>query len=1381
MKPEQSENPAPAASPLGVEAARLLDAVGQAVIAADPQGRIAHWNAAAQALYGWAAEEVLGRELLGVLPLEPRVLAAALAGESWSGEARLRRKDGSSLRALLRLNPVLDGRGGVAGVVALAQDAREFRQAEEALRDSEERFRSLVEASTDFVFTLAPDGSSPELGAWWSGFTGQDPYTAGGEGWLEAVHPHDRERVRSAWAEAMARHTPYRQEYRLRHRSGQYRRLRMRCLPHFSPEGELREWIGTATDVTERRRAQEHLQRLQRVTASLSQAATPQQVYAAVMSQVEGALGASAGSVYVLEDDQLRLVAATGFAEELLEAYRHVPLTAPVPAADAVRRREPVWLPSQADYAGLYPHLQEQVARLEGEAAASIPLVYEGEVLGGLNFTFRDRLTFDGEDQNFLLAVAAQTAQALERARLLEAERQARERAEKLQRLTAVLSEPLDPASIYERLMGESAALLGARTGTLYLLEGDTLQAVGWTGENALRRHYLSIPLSAPVPAADSAREGVARWLKSKDDYARQYPHLGPQIRQLATEAGVSLPLRAGGHTLGSLAFTFEEEREWGAQERAFLEALASLTAEAIERARLYADERRARHGLEEANALLQTLLESAPLGFAFVDHELRYRYVNAALARLNGLPPEAHLGRSVGELFPEARRTVELLRGVMERSEPVLEMEFVADPSHPVAPGHTFWLSYYPVRAGERVLGVGVFSQDVTERRQAEAAVRASEARYRALVEVGGAAVWRTDAGGELVWANEHFQRLTGLSLETAHGLGWLEAIHPDDRPLALEAWQRSLERLVPYDVELRLRGRDGRYRVVHSKAAPVFGEDGRVQEWMGTDTDITARKLAEAALRESEERFRTMADSSPLMIWVTDPHGRVEFVNRAYAEFFGATAEQIREQGWQPLVHPDDAPAYTQAFLECLREHRPFQAQARVRHASGEWRWIVSYAAPRFVDGEFAGMVGSSPDITEIKRVEDRLRLRVRQQAAVAELSRRALESPDPGTLFQEALQALVQTLEVEYAGVLELLPEGRSLRLCAGVGWREGRVGEVTVSADPDTQPGYTLSVGQPVVVEDLSSEARFHGPPLLLEHGVVSGMAMVIRGIPQPYGVLGVYSASRRAFSRDDVNFLRSVANVLAIYIERHRAEQALRESEERYRRLAEAQKRFVSDAAHELRAPLMAIQGNLQLLLRFEGIDGRERREALSDAAREAERLSRLVNDMLALARGDAGLRLRLGPVRLDRVLGEAFATLKGLGNGHRLELGPLPALTVPGDADRLKQLALQLLENALKYTPAGGTVRLELDPGEGYAEFRVSDTGVGIAPEDLPHVFERFWRADPSRSRDAGGTGLGLSIAQWIVEQHGGRIWLQSELGRGTTAFVRLPLEAPAG
>jgi signal transduction histidine kinase len=119
----------------------------------------------------------------------------------------------------------------------------------------------------------------------------------------------------------------------------------------------------------------------------------------------------------------------------------------------------------------------------------------------------------------------------------------------------------------------------------------------------------------------------------------------------------------------------------------------------------------------------------------------------------------------------------------------------------------------------------------------------------------------------------------------------------------------------------------------------------------------------------------------------------------------------------------------------------------------------------------------------------------------------------------------------------------------------------------------------------------------------------------------------------------------------------------------------------------------------------------------------------------------------------------------------------LPEVSLKGDADRLKQLALILLENALSYTPEGGRVRLDLKVEQGWAAFRVSDTGIGIAKKDLERVFERFYRTDKARSRSAGGSGLGLSIAKWIVEQHGEQIKLESELGQGTTAFMRLPLQ----
>jgi signal transduction histidine kinase len=223
----------------------------------------------------------------------------------------------------------------------------------------------------------------------------------------------------------------------------------------------------------------------------------------------------------------------------------------------------------------------------------------------------------------------------------------------------------------------------------------------------------------------------------------------------------------------------------------------------------------------------------------------------------------------------------------------------------------------------------------------------------------------------------------------------------------------------------------------------------------------------------------------------------------------------------------------------------------------------------------------------------------------------------------------------------------------------------------------------------------------------------------------------------------------------------------------------AQQRFVSDASHELRAPLTAIQANLELIERHPDMSAAERDEAVAEAERESSRLGRLVADLLALARADAGVPLNYALVDLDTVVLESVGAARTLTHGQVVTLDTFEPIQVQGNEDRLKQLLFILLDNALKYTLAGGTVavglrRVELD-GEGAGCLTIRDTGVGIPEQDLPHVFERFYRADPGRSRDPGGTGLGLPIAQWIVEQHGGRIDLASRPGEGTTVTVRLP------
>ena len=221
---------------------------------------------------------------------------------------------------------------------------------------------------------------------------------------------------------------------------------------------------------------------------------------------------------------------------------------------------------------------------------------------------------------------------------------------------------------------------------------------------------------------------------------------------------------------------------------------------------------------------------------------------------------------------------------------------------------------------------------------------------------------------------------------------------------------------------------------------------------------------------------------------------------------------------------------------------------------------------------------------------------------------------------------------------------------------------------------------------------------------------------------------------------------------------------------------EAQQRFVADASHELRAPLTAIQANIELLERRDDMPPAERQQAVSELSRESRRLVRLVADLLALARADAGVPLRRDRVELDRVVLDAVADARHLGHGQRIEIGALEPTQIEGDVDRLKQLLIILLDNAVKYTPASGTVTVSLRRAGATAEITVQDTGVGIQPEDLPRVFDRFYRADRGRARDPGGTGLGLPIARWIAQQHGGHIELASTPGQGTTATVRLPV-----
>jgi signal transduction histidine kinase len=224
--------------------------------------------------------------------------------------------------------------------------------------------------------------------------------------------------------------------------------------------------------------------------------------------------------------------------------------------------------------------------------------------------------------------------------------------------------------------------------------------------------------------------------------------------------------------------------------------------------------------------------------------------------------------------------------------------------------------------------------------------------------------------------------------------------------------------------------------------------------------------------------------------------------------------------------------------------------------------------------------------------------------------------------------------------------------------------------------------------------------------------------------------------------------------------------------EHLHRVFESQKHFIADASHDLRGPLTVIQGNLDLLKR--NLSDQERQESLKAMEAETARMEKMANDLLLLAEVESGQIDQQEAVSLKAILAEGFAWGQQQSRNHHIVKGKWEDLVVNGDSEKLTRMTVNLIDNAIKYTPEGGTITLSLFRDGDWARMEVADTGVGIAPEHLPHIFDRFYRADKARSRNKGGTGLGLAIVKGIAEQHGGDVIVTSDPGKGSIFTVWL-------
>ena len=543
----------------------------------------------------------------------------------------------------------------------------------------------------------------------------------------------------------------------------------------------------------------------------------------------------------------------------------------------------------------------------------------------------------------------------------------------------------------------------------------------------------------------------------------------------------------------------------------------------------------------------------------------------------------------------------------------------------------------------------------------------------------------------------------------------------------------------------------------------------------------EVNDRRKIEEALRKSEEQLRFTLEATGVGEWEVDLVTGISRRSLRHDQIFGYDSllpDWTVDLFLQKHVHPDDR-ARVEAVLKSAfsQATTSWEMECRIFRTNGEERFIWVKGAVRRT-APTAEMSGLIMDITSRKHAEEKLRLHATQAAAVAALGERALSGHNLMTLFNAAVTLVAETIGVSHSTIFQLSNDGLSLLVRAGVGWREGVVGQAKVNVGKGSQAGYTLLTKESVIVEDWRSEKRFTQSQLLRDHEILSGISVIIGREGQPFGVLAAHSTSHQLLTAEHIHFLQAISSLLGGAIERSLIEETLREAKETAERANAAKSEFLSRMSHELRTPLNAILGFGQLL----EMDGRDPEEAdnIEQILKAGRHLLGLINEVLDISRIEAGrLDLTIQPHQVSGAIEEALALVRPLAAEHKVALKNLVRdRLVLIDQQRFQQVLLNLLSNGIKYNRPGGCVTLAGETDGGKLRLTITDTGIGIAAADMRKVFIAFERLSVASKVE--GIGLGLAISKRLIDLMGGRMGVESTPGKGSTFWIEIPLAESA-
>jgi two-component system sensor histidine kinase/response regulator len=641
-------------------------------------------------------------------------------------------------------------------------------------------------------------------------------------------------------------------------------------------------------------------------------------------------------------------------------------------------------------------------------------------------------------------------------------------------------------------------------------------------------------------------------------------------------------------------------------------------------------------------------------------------------------------------------------------------------------------------------------------------------------------------------------------------------EQVHPDDEQSLYDSLEASSQTLEAWAWEGRIITPSGKLKWIQGAARPEHCDNGEIL-WHGLTIDVSDRVLVQESLRESEERFRSMADSTAVLLWMSGTEGHYTFFNKTWLEFTGRTLEEELSIGWMDKVYPDDRQRCMETYLPAFETRENFEIEYRLLRFDGEYRWIVDLGKPRFTpNGSFAGYIGSCIDITERKQTEleiktakialERQIQRVLLQERITQEIRSSLKSEQ---IFQTAANQIGQTFSVNrcviHTYITQPVPRIPVVAEYLEPGYSSMIEVEIPVIGNAHAQ--LMLSQDKAVKSDDVYNDPLLAEiPDLLRQLGLKSLVVIRTSYQGKPNGVIGLLQCARfRHWTEEETNLLEAVAVQMGIAI----AQANLLEQEKQQRReLAlqnhalekakleaeaanHAKSQFLSKMSHELRTPLNAILGFTQVMASDKSLT-REHKEYLGIINRSGEHLLELINDILSMSKIEAG-QVTLNPSRFDlyRLLDSLEEMLQFKATSKRLDLifeqTPDVPRYIQADDSKLRQVLINLLGNAIKFTQTGRvTLRVRVGEPENSPTFfpgrrsnlhpvtpsprlwfEVEDTGPGIAPEELGTLFDPFVQTETGR-QSMEGTGLGLPISQQFIRMMGGELAVSSTLGQGT-------------